>query len=201
MGGAYTLQDMVGALQETFRAQQGHMATARGAEECLRRALRTPSFLEACPTFDPTQTNVNLHKDPEFGFVIQATTIQPGLFRMPHDHGPVRWNVYGAYRNQTTQRLYRRFDDGLKEGYAEAEMVGEYRLSEGETYMLLPGDIHQDGNLGAANSTSIVIRERSNREFRNIFYPERRLVKSTKEGIPFTRSLADFEAYFSDVGR
>lgn len=196
MGGAYTLNDMVGALQEAFRARQGYMATARGAEECLKRALRTPGFLEACPAFDPAQTNVTLYKDPEFGFVIQATTIKPGLFRMPHDHGPVRWSVYGAYRNQTVQRLYRRFDDGMKEGYAEVERVGEYRLSAGETYMLLPGDIHQDGNPGTANSTSIVIRERSNREFRNVFYPERRLVKSTKEGIPFAKGEADYHAYF-----
>jgi len=196
MGGAYTLNEVVGALQDAFRAQQGYMATARVAQECLWRALRAPGFLEACPAFDPAQTNVSLYKDAEFGFVIQATSITPGLFRMPHDHGPVRWNVYGAYRNQTTQRLYRRFDDGMKEGYAEVEMVGEYRLAEGETHMLLPGDIHQDGNLGATNSTSIVIRERSNREFRNVFYPERQLVKSTKGAIPFAKSLADFDAYF-----
>ena len=199
MDGVYTLNDMVGALQEAFRAQQGYVATARIADECLRRALRTPDFLEACPAFDRAQTNVNLYKDPEFGFVIQATTIKPGLFRMPHDHGPVRWSVYGAYRNQTVQRLYRRFDDGMKDGYAEVERAGECRLSEGETSMLLPGDIHQDGNPGAAHSTSIVIRERSNREFRNVFYPERRLVKSTKEGIPFAKSFADFDAYFLDL--
>lgn len=196
---AYTLGDMVEDIGDIFRAQETHVGRARAAEACLRRALGNPGFLESCPGYDPAQTNVNLHKDPGLGFVVQATTIKPGLFRMPHDHGPVMWNIYGLYRNEGVQRIYRRFDDGSREGYAEAEMLGEYTLRQGDTYALFPGDIHQDGNVSNADCISIVLRERSNRTARNVFYPERRLVKACTDAIPFVRTAADYPPFFADA--
>jgi ketosteroid isomerase-like protein len=60
---------------------------------------------------------------------------------VPHDHGPC-WVVYGAYRNATRMRRWRRVDGGQGEGHAELEMSKDWSLEPGSAEAFAPGDIH-----------------------------------------------------------
>ncbi len=91
-------------------------------------------------------------------------------------------------------------DDGSREGHAVLEPAGGYSIERGETGAFLVEDIHQDGNVSLGPSASIIIRERDPREIvRNVFYPEKNLVKTVKSGNLLVRSQADYDTFFADA--
>ncbi len=62
-------------------------------------------------------------------------------------------------------------------------------------------EIVQKGrNVSSGPSASIIIRERDPREIvRNVFYPEKNLVKTVKSGNLLVRSQADYDTFFGDA--
>jgi hypothetical protein len=195
----YTLADLVADVRDIVKEGGPDRAMADRVQACLERALRSPDFLESCPGYTPQAGNLRLYKDPDLGFIIGSSVMEPGFLRMPHDHGAIRWSIYGTYSNSFVQRLWRRTDDGSQPGRASVEVAEEVTVPAGRAYALLPGDIHQDLNLSDKPAVSIIIRERDNRETpRDVFYPERGLVKTPTGGTLLYRSRQDVNEYFAE---
>ncbi|MEX2408571.1 MAG: hypothetical protein WD489_05630 [Rhodovibrionaceae bacterium] len=70
----------------------------------------------------------------------------------PHDHGV--WEGFCVYRGKVRHSVYRRADDGSKEGFAELETVEEGVMGPGDLAIVAPpADIHsfqalEEGTLG-----------------------------------------------------
>ena len=80
---------------ETVRAAWGPLSSETVAS-CQRG-------LEALARDPRLNVNGELHRDPEYGFLLLAHTEQEGLHRVPHDHG--RGWVWGSGRGVVTVRF------------------------------------------------------------------------------------------------
>jgi predicted metal-dependent enzyme (double-stranded beta helix superfamily) len=82
-----------------------------------------------------------LHTDPETGFQVLAHVYDDGKDSPPHDHG-ASWAVYGQAVKHTDMKVWRRTDDGGKEGHAKVEVEQSYRLDPAMAGKFEPGQIH-----------------------------------------------------------
>ena len=70
----------------------------------------------------------------------------------PHDHGV--WEGFSVYRGRVQHRVYRRADDGTREGFAELETLRDDIMGVGDVAIVAPpADIHsftalEEGTLG-----------------------------------------------------
>ena len=84
------------------------------------------------------------------------TLVVPGWRSTPvHDH--LAWGLVGLYRGEQAETVFRRGDDGRREGVAELEVIERRLLQRGGIYDLLPpdGDIHSVVTVGEEPSVSV----------------------------------------------
>lgn len=101
---------------ETVEACRGHL------EELARTTV---------PAIDG---DVELHRDPDHGFLLLAHREPKDRYRAPHDHGR-GWVVYAVARGEVEMGTYARVDGHLVRRSVE-------RLRAGDARVYLPGDVH-----------------------------------------------------------
>ena len=80
--------------------------------------------------------------DPDTGLRVMQHIYVDGKTSPPHDHGD-SWAVYGQAVEWTDMTVWKRLDDGSRDGYAELEAADKYRLEPGMAGIFHPGEIHQ----------------------------------------------------------
>lgn len=137
---AYSLaefcEDCHSALEADSGAE-GREAVRRNLEQLLSNA----EFVSKTCGPDAERGVHVLYKDPDIGFLVLAHIYEKGVQSPPHDHGP-SWAVYGQAVKNTDMTVWRRTDDGSKEGHATVEPKDEFRLDPGMAGVFNPGDIH-----------------------------------------------------------
>lgn len=108
--------------------------------------MRAAALLAAAPSepwlaalLRDRPANAELHRDPEFGFMLLAHAEQAGLYRPPHDHGR-SWVLYAIQEGEIEMGSYARVEDG----WDGVRLVERDRtvLRAGDVRAYLPGDIH-----------------------------------------------------------
>ncbi|MCR5880814.1 hypothetical protein [Phenylobacterium sp. J367] len=80
-----------------------------------------------------------LHRDPDFGFVLLAHAEQAGLYRPPHDHGRSSV-IYAIQHGEIEMRTYGRIEDA--DGRVRLVQRDSRVIRAGGAEVYLPGDIH-----------------------------------------------------------
>jgi ketosteroid isomerase-like protein/predicted metal-dependent enzyme (double-stranded beta helix superfamily) len=139
--GTYTVQQFLADTRSTLKTK----GVPHGLAEVrahLERLLANPDLLKEHlgdpPRFSERAT---IGYDPETDVYVLVHGRAKGGKSVPHDHGPC-WVVYGAYRNATRMRRWRRLDGGRGEGHAELDMSKDLALEPGHADAFAPGDIH-----------------------------------------------------------
>src|SRR5712692_2094004 len=111
---------------------RGHLERLLANPELLKKHLGEPV---------PYKERTTIGHDPETDVHVLVHGREKGGKSVPHDHGPC-WVVYGAYRNATRMRRWRRLDGGKGAGHAELETSKDWALEPGNADAFAPGDIH-----------------------------------------------------------
>jgi predicted metal-dependent enzyme (double-stranded beta helix superfamily) len=110
--------------------------------------------------------------------------VVPGWRSTPvHDH--LAWGLVGLYRGEQAETVFRRLDDGSREGVAELQTVGRNMLQRGGIYDLIPpdGDIHSVVTIGEEPSVSIhLLANDAGCIWRHAFDPPTRTVRPFRSG-------------------
>ena len=95
-----------------------------------------------------------LHRAPDHSLVVETVCWQAGSGVAPHDHQT--WGVVVGLDGEEINTMWRRLDDGTREGHArqargapprpELERASEVTLRRGDVIKLLPDDIHSVAN-------------------------------------------------------
>jgi ketosteroid isomerase-like protein/predicted metal-dependent enzyme (double-stranded beta helix superfamily) len=148
IGTTYTVQQFLADTRTTIKARgiPHGLAEIRGH---LERLLANPGLLREHLGDPPAYTErTTLAHDPETDVHVLVHGRPKAGQSVPHDHGPC-WVVYGAYRNATRMRRWRRVDGAPGPGHAELELQTNVLLEPGHADAFAPGDIHsieyQDG--------------------------------------------------------
>jgi predicted metal-dependent enzyme (double-stranded beta helix superfamily) len=91
-----------------------------------------------------------LQEDPDGRFALYMLALNPGNSTKPHDH--TTWAVVVGVEGQELNKVYRRVDDGSREGHAELEPVREVMVEPGTGIALMPEDIHSIHTEGSAST-------------------------------------------------
>lgn len=96
-----------------------------------------------------------LYRAQDGSLCLFALVVPSGAKTPVHDH--LAWGLVGLYRGQQHETIYRRTDDGAKEGRAVLEVVRRQTVNRGEFYTLLPplDDIHHVETVSDRPSISI----------------------------------------------
>ena len=113
------------------------VAICRERLETLMRADPSEAWLASLLAERPAARE--LHRDPDYGFMLLAHNENEGLYRPPHDHGRA-WVVYGVQSGALEIGTYAK----VAEPDGEPRLVLRERsgLEAGEARAYLPGDIH-----------------------------------------------------------
>lgn len=120
----------------------------------------------------------------EDGSLCLFSLVVPAGARTPvHDH--LAWGLVGLYRGRQDETVYRRLDDGSREGHATLEVERRQTLGPGECYALLPphGDIHYVETVSDTPSVSIhLLANDTACVWRHRFEPAASLVAAFRSG-------------------
>lgn len=107
----------------------------------LENLLKDEAFLaaECGPDAKPGIRTVYKDKDTDFNVLVHI--YEGGKKGPPHDHGK-SWAVYGQAAEWTDMTLWKRKDDGSKEGFADLDEADTFRLNPGDAGKFEVGDIH-----------------------------------------------------------
>ena len=137
----YSVQGFLADTRTTIRAKgiPHGLAEIRGH---LERLLLNPNLLrEHLGDPPPYAERTTIAHDPETDVHVLVHGRAKGGKSAPHDHGPC-WVVYGAYRNGTRMRRWRRLDDGSRPGHADLVLQEEFLNEPGHAAVFAVGDIH-----------------------------------------------------------
>src|SRR5262245_22994044 len=137
----YTVQQVLADTRATIKSK----GVPHGLPEIrgqLERLLVNPELLKQHLGDPPRYSErATIGYDPETDVHVLVHGRTKAGKSSPHDHGPC-WVVYGAYRNATRMRRWRRLDGGHGEGHAEPAMQKDEALEPGHADAFAPGDIH-----------------------------------------------------------
>ncbi len=140
---AYTLAQFTTDCRDRLASDRGEAAHEKIRRD-LERLLAEPDFVaEYCgPDADPGIHT--LHHDAETGFHVLVHVYDAGKTGPPHDHGDHdgSWAVYGQAVAHTDMTLWRRTDDGSRDGHAELEPSETIRLDPAMAAKVEQVDIH-----------------------------------------------------------
>lgn len=108
----------------------------------LEALLQDEAFLAAYCGDDAEAGVRPIWDDAATGLRVMQHIYVDGKTSPPHDHGD-SWAVYGQAIEWTDMTVWKRLDDGSREGHAELERENTYRLDPGMAGIFHPGEIHQ----------------------------------------------------------
>jgi predicted metal-dependent enzyme (double-stranded beta helix superfamily) len=96
-----------------------------------------------------------LYRAEDGSLSLFSLVVPPGAATPVHDH--LAWGLIGLYRGRQAETVYRRTDDGSREGLATLDVTNDHTVEMGEFYTLLPpeGDIHMVTTISDVPSISI----------------------------------------------
>ncbi len=112
-----------------------------------------------------------------------SLVVPPGASTPIHDH--LAWGLIGLYRGRQAETVYRRTDDGSRDGIADLEVSKRHTVETGELYPLLPpaGDIHMVTTISDVPSISIhLLANDTACVWRHSFDPEAHTVAAFRSG-------------------
>jgi predicted metal-dependent enzyme (double-stranded beta helix superfamily) len=136
----YAFDRFCADMRAALKADRG--ATGREqARLLLEKLLADADFVarECGPAAKPGIRTI--YRDEETGFNVLVHVYADGKKGPPHDHGR-SWAIYGQAAGWTDMTVWKRRDDGTKEGFADVEPVNGFRLEPGMAGRFEPGDIH-----------------------------------------------------------
>ena len=107
----------------------------------LEKLLADPDFIAAECGPDAEPGIRTIHRDKDTGFNVLIHIYEGGKKGPPHDHGR-SWAIYGQAAEWTDMTLWKRKDDGSKEGFADLEEGKTFRLNPGDAGKFEVGEIH-----------------------------------------------------------
>ncbi len=110
--------------------------------ELLEIGARSDLFpAEEFPTTPLGQSSLYLlSEEPDHSYAFYASSPRPGHSAPPHNH--TTWAVIVGVRGREHNKLYRRTDDGSREGFAQVEVARAVDIVPGTGLALMPDDIH-----------------------------------------------------------
>ena len=137
---SYTFEQFCSDCRDVLTSQPG--PDGREKVRCkLENLLKEPDFLKAeCGS--KAQPGIRtIYRDKKTGFNVLIHVYDSGKKGPPHDHGK-SWAVYGQAEKWTDMTLWKRKDDGLKEGFSELKEDRSFRLKAGMAGIFEIGEIH-----------------------------------------------------------
>jgi len=175
---SYSLEEFVSDCREALE-REGQGERARETVRVhLERLLRDPAFITAHCGPEAAPGISALYRDPDHGFVVLCHVYDSGKTSAPHDHGD-SWAVYGQAGEHTEMTLWRRTDDGRREGHAEVEPERTFRLDPGMAAAFGPGAIHSIHFPGPSRFMRVTGADLTTIATRS-FDPEARTVKTSQ---------------------
>lgn len=174
---AYTLAEFTDDCRAILLSDHGKTGH-QGVRKKLERLLADPEFVsEFCgPDAEPGIRTV--YRDAETGFNVLVHVYADGKAGPPHDHGDTdrSWAVYGQAVLHTDMTMWRRTDDGSREGYAELQPAGTIRLEPATAANVEREDIHSIEFPGGARFVRVTGTDLDRIPTRR-FDPERKTVE------------------------
>jgi hypothetical protein len=140
---SYTLNKFTDDCREILRSDP-NPAGHRRIRLKLQELLANPEFVaEHCgPDAEPGIRTI--YRDAETDFNVMVHVYDAGKSGPPHDHGDTdkSWAVYGQAVLHTDMTMWRRVDDGSRDGHAELEMGTSIRLEPAMAANVERDDIH-----------------------------------------------------------
>jgi predicted metal-dependent enzyme (double-stranded beta helix superfamily) len=124
-----------------------------------------------------------LYRAEDGSLCLFALVVPPGARTPVHDH--LAWGLVGLYRGQQHETIYRRADDGSREGRAVLEVARRQAIGRGEFYTLLPplDDIHHVETVSDTPSVSIhLLANDTACVWRHRFDPDAQTVTAFRSG-------------------
>jgi len=100
-----------------------------------------------------------LNEEPDNTLLVETIVWAPGKGVLPHDHQT--WGVVLGLDGVERNIIWKRQDDGGKEGFADLAVHHENDVGAGQTIGFMPNDIHSVRNLGDAPTLSLHIYGKS----------------------------------------
>jgi predicted metal-dependent enzyme (double-stranded beta helix superfamily) len=125
-------------------AQNGvdRSSLARIKDEVVRLAVRRDLFpIGEFPAVEAgTSSMYRLSEDADHRYALYVSCPAQGRSTPPHNH--TTWAVIAGVHGREHNKLYKRLDDGSKEGAGRVELAGELDIVSGKGLAMMPDDIH-----------------------------------------------------------
>ena len=176
VGTETALDRFIAETRELFEREPDMDARWEAMTPILGPLLADPDVLEAskhwpeCITTDRAE-NLLFYVDPDYGFAINCTKTRPHQgerrphpthpdWRGIHDHAHI-YTAYGVLAGHQMMQRYKRVDDESKPGYAEIELMGDFKVEAGVIDLVRPYEIHAERSLGEECIAVIIRSEKS----------------------------------------
>lgn len=136
----YTVENFCADARAAIKSDPGPDGREK-VRQCLERLLKEKDFIEKECNSDMNAGVRTIYRDPETDFNLLVHAYAQTRTSPPHDHGR-SWAIYGQAVKWTEMTVWKRKDDGSKEGYADLEAETTYRLEPGMAAKFDPGVIH-----------------------------------------------------------
>ncbi len=137
---AYTLEEFNVDARKALKANPG--AAGRDAVRVkLEQLLTEETFVAQYYGPDAKPGIETIYRCPETGFNVLVHIYEKGKTGPPHDHGK-SWAIYGQVVGKTVMTVWKRLDDGSKDGKASLEIDKSFELGPGMAGTFEIGDIH-----------------------------------------------------------
>ena len=138
---AYQLEDFCTDAREALAADPGHDGREK-VRRYLEKLLANEDFVARHLGAEVEGGKRVLYHDEDTDFYVMAHGTEHGnRVGKPHDHG-ASWAIYGQSKGVTDMTVYKRTDDGRRDGHAELDTAETFRLDPGVVALFDDGAIH-----------------------------------------------------------
>lgn len=157
---AYELADFVADLRAALSQDAPEEARLEAGAAALRRLLANPEALTPYRwVLSQGRGPWELHKDPEFGFVVTLLLKPRGQTTPVHNHGEA-WTLYGIFDGVEQIHRYDRRYRGEQPGRADVRHSVDHRRAAGEVEVEPGFAIHNETTSPEQDTIAIAVRGR-----------------------------------------
>ncbi|MBS0337138.1 MAG: hypothetical protein JSS40_10065 [Proteobacteria bacterium] len=136
------VQELMSNVRAIAQAGVDRTSLARIRDEVVRLAVRRDLFpIEEFPAVEAgTSSMYRLSEDADHRYALYVSCPAQGRSTPPHNH--TTWAVIAGVHGREHNKLYKRLDDGSKEGVGRVELAGELDIVSGKGLAMMPDDVH-----------------------------------------------------------